>query len=47
MGGRLLKEWINYPLLNKQKIEERYQAIDELMIDLISREELTASLQQV
>ncbi len=47
MGGRLLKEWINYPLLNRQTIAERYDAITEISADKISREELSEALKQV
>lgn len=47
MGGRLLKEWINYPLLNEQTITERYAAIEEIINDRISREELSEALKQV
>ncbi len=31
MGGRLLKKWINQPLINKYEIEARLTAIDELL----------------
>ncbi len=33
MGGRLLKEWLSKPLKSKEKIEERFDAIDELSIN--------------
>lgn len=31
MGGRLLKQWISKPLIHKEEIEERYDAIDEII----------------
>ncbi len=31
MGGRLLKEWLSRPLKSKEKIEQRYDAIDALI----------------
>lgn len=33
MGGRLLKEWLSKPLKSKEKIEERFDAIDEISIN--------------
>lgn len=30
MGGRLLKKWINYPLIDTEKIRERLNAVEEL-----------------
>lgn len=30
MGGRLLKDWLSKPLKSKEKIEERYDAIEQL-----------------
>ena len=30
MGGRLLKKWINYPLIDIEKIRERLNAVEEL-----------------
>lgn len=31
MGGRKLKQWINYPLINLQQIKERQDAVEELL----------------
>lgn len=47
MGSRLLKNWINYPLLDKNKIEGRYQAIEELSREQIARSELQNQLQNI
>ncbi len=30
MGGRLLKQWVNYPLIDLEKIRERLDAVEEL-----------------
>lgn len=47
MGSRMLKEWLNYPLLESGPIEERYTAVQELIEDLVSREELNLILKDV
>ncbi len=44
MGGRLLKQWISKPLINKEKIEERYDAISEILKDESLREKLETQL---
>lgn len=31
MGGRLLRKWIDQPLINKRKIDERLEAVEELV----------------
>ncbi|MDR2431108.1 MAG: DNA mismatch repair protein MutS [Candidatus Margulisbacteria bacterium] len=46
-GSRLLKEWLCYPLLSPQAIAERYEAIAELLADLVSRAELAELLKDV
>ena len=40
MGARLLRNWIEQPLINKEEILKRQQAIEELNLNYISREEL-------
>ncbi|NLM97680.1 MAG: DNA mismatch repair protein MutS [Halanaerobiaceae bacterium] len=35
MGGRLIKKWINQPLINKEEIEERLDSIEELIRNFI------------
>lgn len=40
MGARLLRNWIEQPLINKEDILKRQQAIEELNLNYISREEL-------
>jgi DNA mismatch repair protein MutS len=33
MGGRLLREWLGFPLMDLEAIEERHQAVDEFATD--------------
>ncbi|MFH1429227.1 MAG: DNA mismatch repair protein MutS [Candidatus Margulisiibacteriota bacterium] len=47
MGGRLLREWVNQPLLNIDAIIERQDAVQELYDDLILREELKSFLKDI
>jgi len=47
MGARLLKRWIDKPLLSKAAIEERLDAVDKLYRDLMLREDLRASLKEI
>lgn len=47
MGGRLLRRWVDKPLMNRGKIEERLEAVDCLYNQLIVREELRQQLKDV
>lgn len=47
MGGRLLRQWIEQPLVHKKTIEERLNSVDELMRDVTLRKELQQSLQEI
>ncbi len=47
MGGRLLRRWIDKPLMNIARIEERLEAVDCLYNQLIVREELRQLLKEV
>lgn len=47
MGSRLLRRWIEKPLLNREKIEERLEAVDCLYNQLIVREDLRSRLKEV
>ncbi|EXX90548.1 DNA mismatch repair protein MutS, partial [Paenibacillus darwinianus] len=47
MGARLLKRWIDKPLLSKPAIEERLDAVEKLYNDLILREELRDALHEI
>ena len=47
MGGRLLRRWINDPLLDIEEITGRHEAVRELKDNLILREELKKELSKV
>jgi len=47
MGGRKLKQWINYPLVNVEFIAERQDAVEELMLAAERRGEMAAQLGRV
>ncbi|MCI1881675.1 MAG: DNA mismatch repair protein MutS [Sporolactobacillus sp.] len=47
MGGRRLKQWIEKPLLDRQKIERRLNAVEALKAHLIERESLREALGKV
>lgn len=47
MGGRLLKEWLLHPLVKVNSIEEREDAISELVKDPIILDELKQELQSI
>ncbi|WP_159883387.1 DNA mismatch repair protein MutS [Paenibacillus puerhi] len=47
MGGRLLRKWIEKPLMQASLIEERLEAVDRLYHQLILRDELKQSLKDV
>ena len=47
MGARLLRTWIEQPLISREKILERQKAIEELNLNYISREELAEYLNPV
>ena len=47
MGARLLRTWIEQPLIHRDEILERQKAIEELNLNYISREELGEYLNQV
>ena len=47
MGGRLLRGWIERPLLSPIKIGRRQQAVADLVEDIVIREELAATLREV
>lgn len=47
MGARLLRSFLEQPLINKQDIEERLDAIEELNQHIITREELREYLDAV
>ncbi|WNQ09173.1 DNA mismatch repair protein MutS [Paenibacillus aurantius] len=47
MGGRMLRRWVEKPLMNRSHIEERLEAVDRLYHQLIVREELRTALKDV
>ncbi|MCP5054361.1 MAG: DNA mismatch repair protein MutS, partial [bacterium] len=40
MGKRLLKKWLTYPLIDKERIEKRHDGVDEFSQNLIARSEI-------
>lgn len=47
MGSRMLKKWIERPLLKKQLIEERYNQVEGFLEQFFERETLREALQSV
>ncbi|MBW4841254.1 MAG: DNA mismatch repair protein MutS, partial [Paenibacillaceae bacterium] len=47
MGSRLLRRWIDKPLLQKSRIEERLEAVEHLHGAFILREDLRGALQDI
>ncbi|WP_161822695.1 DNA mismatch repair protein MutS [Sporotomaculum syntrophicum] len=47
MGGRLLKQWIEQPLLDTVLIEQRLDVVEELLNNLLLRAQLKDALKQV
>lgn len=47
MGGRLLRRWINNPLINAKQINKRLDAVEELKENIILRGDLTENLKKV
>lgn len=47
MGARLLREYVEQPLMDKQAIEDRYDSIEALNNELITREEIREYLNSI
>ncbi|MBD1379304.1 DNA mismatch repair protein MutS [Metabacillus arenae] len=47
MGGRMLKQWIDHPLMDKQAITTRLNMVETLIERYFEREDLREQLQQV
>ena len=47
MGARLLRRWIDKPLMNKRDIDSRLEAVNVLYNQLIVREEMRQQLKEV
>ncbi|HSX39448.1 MAG TPA: hypothetical protein VLI92_02560, partial [Candidatus Saccharimonadales bacterium] len=45
MGGRLFRQWLLKPLLNKDKIEARYESVNEFLVKRAVREQLRNKLE--
>ncbi|MGL5978528.1 MAG: DNA mismatch repair protein MutS [Erysipelotrichaceae bacterium] len=47
MGSRRLKRWIEYPLVDQQKIEERLEVIEYINENFLMKAELKANLREI
>lgn len=47
MGARLMRSWIEQPLIEKKKITARQDAVEELYNDMITREEMREYLNAI
>ena len=47
IGARTLKQWLNEPLLNKNKIEQRHEVLSELTTDIMLIEDIQFYLNQL
>ncbi|OIK11029.1 DNA mismatch repair protein MutS [Bacillus sp. MUM 116] len=47
MGGRMLKHWIDRPLINREEIEHRHTLVDVLMNHYFDRQELREKMKEV
>jgi len=47
MGGRLLRDWVQNPLLEKDIIEKRQNSVEIFTKEFILKDEITAALKQV
>ncbi len=47
MGSRLIKRWINQPLIEKDKINARLNAVDELSDNYLKMQEIKENLEEI
>ncbi len=47
MGGRMLKQWIEHPLLDRKAIEERLSIVETFMKQFFNREQIREQLTEV
>lgn len=47
MGARMLRRWIDKPLLHRSQVEERLEAVSNLHVDFMLREDLKEALKQI
>lgn len=47
MGRRLLREWILFPLLSEEKLQNRWNAVESLSLEIINTTSLSEALSQI
>lgn len=47
MGGRLLRRWINDPLIDTREINQRLEAVSELKSDMILKDDVIETLKKI
>ncbi len=47
MGGRLMRKWITMPLVNCGAIRNRHNAVEELLLNPVMREEIREKLREI
>jgi DNA mismatch repair protein MutS len=47
MGARKLRHWMTHPLVDRQRIEERHAAVEELVLESLCRDDLRSALDEV
>ncbi|HUU00516.1 MAG TPA: DNA mismatch repair protein MutS [Myxococcota bacterium] len=47
MGARLLASWLLYPLLSPERIDERQNAVEQLLTDAVRRADILARLKEI
>ncbi len=47
MGGRLLRQWVKAPLYNQNKIVQRHDAVEELLLNKVLRAKIQAELKEI
>ncbi|MCI4060223.1 hypothetical protein MMK25_31170, partial [Bacillus cereus] len=47
MGGRMLKQWMERPLIQKERIEERLEMVETFVNDNFLREDLKEKLKEL
>lgn len=46
MGGRLLRRWLNDPLIDRKEINDRLDAVEELKDSIILRGDVVEALKR-
>lgn len=47
MGGRLLRRWINDPLIDTNEIQDRLEAVKELKTNMILKDDIIEALKKI